>query len=113
MEILAESVGWGDYYFFLSVCTIGALVFGSFIVRAVVMYAQLKSFTSDDFFPLIFIVGLTVLFAAGAYGIQKEGPEITYEAKITDFNEVYESGYEIVSKHGSLYTIRKTGEETE
>ncbi len=33
-----------------------------------------------------------------------------YEAIITDFNEVYEQGYEIVDQRGDIYVVKKTEE---
>jgi hypothetical protein len=32
------------------------------------------------------------------------------EVKITDFNEVYEKGYEIVEQRGDIYVIQKAEE---
>jgi hypothetical protein len=38
------------------------------------------------------------------------GIEVTYEAVVTDFNEVYEQGYEIISQNGKIVTLRKVGD---
>lgn len=31
-----------------------------------------------------------------------------YEVKITDYNEIYEKGYEIIEKRGDIYVIQKS-----
>lgn len=52
-----------------------------------------------------------LLFAAfSALMIFVVGIEVTYDAVITDFNEAYEQGYEIISQNGKIVTLRKVGD---
>ena len=35
---------------------------------------------------------------------------VTYDAIITDWNEVYEQGYEVIETNGKIVTLRKVGD---
>jgi len=108
LEILAENVDRGEFLLLLGFLGVVGAFFVIIFFAGVAMSISLKSFTSEDFFGLLIGAGISALCIFAFIAVYKSGPNITYEAKVTDFNEVYESGYEIVSKHGSLYTIRES-----
>jgi len=37
----------------------------------------------------------------------KSGVEIEYKVTVTDFNEIYNNGYEIINQEGKIYTLKK------
>ena len=39
------------------------------------------------------------------------GEDVTYDAIVTDWNEVYEQGYEVVEAKGKIVTLRKVDSE--
>jgi len=47
------------------------------------------------------------LAATGIIHSFKSGVEIEYKATVTDFNEVYNNGYEIINQEGKIYTLKK------
>lgn len=42
-----------------------------------------------------------------AIATHRSDPRVEYKALITDFNEVYEQGYKIISQEGKIYTLEK------
>ena len=109
MEILSQSTDWGSHIFFLSVVIIFALI-------SVVVFFGIVVMTICDGIDSENVVGAIVsgLFAAlmifvAIIGIQ-DGPTTTYKAIVTDYNVVYEEGYEIISTDGKIVTLTKGDE---
>jgi vacuolar-type H+-ATPase subunit I/STV1 len=106
-EILTQHTHYGGYWFFLIFGGVMALLFASMVIGLIV--DAIKGEAGGDS-----IVGVVVcaIITAGLLWILvytiAQGPETTYKAKITDFNVVYEKGYEIIEKDGELYTIRES-----
>lgn len=80
-----------------------------FVMALTALYLFL---TGDYYISLIagflFTAAIGVFLAYGSYQMYKDGAEVTYKATITDFNEVYDKGYEIVDREGEIYTLVKT-----
>ncbi|MDF1511098.1 MULTISPECIES: hypothetical protein [Bacillaceae] len=93
MEILAETTHWGIYWFILIIIGAVTLVCALGIMSVIVEWAK---------------YGMEGEFIYGIYDTVSSGPDVTYKALITDFNEVYEQGYEIVDQDGKIYTIRES-----
>lgn len=94
MEILATNT---DYF---------AMVIGGFAAVIAVFIIAVAIWVKE-----IHAIWYALLFAAFSglfiFGV---GVEVTYDAVITDFNEVYDQGYEIISQKGKLVTLRKVGD---
>lgn len=79
----------------------------------IVLCAGIKSilasgFEISDIPPLIIGMLLVGLLTYGGYCFHTEGVGAEYQATITDFNEVYDNGYEIIGREGEIYTLVKT-----
>ena len=80
-----------------------AIITGSFALGLVM--------ETDDPMNLVFAGILSIVLVANIFGIAgliKDGPDRTFQATITDFNEVYNNGYEIVDRDGKIYTLRES-----
>lgn len=94
MEILATNT---DYF---------GVVFGGLVALATVFIIVMAIWTKE--WGALWVALLIGSFSgAMILGI---GIEVTYDAVITDFNEVYDQGYEIISQKGKLVTLRKVGD---
>lgn len=94
MEILATNT---DYF---------GVVFGGLAALATVVIIVATLITKE--WGALWVALLIGSFSgAFIFGI---GIEVTYDAVITDFNEVYDQGYEIISQKGKIVTLRKAGD---
>jgi hypothetical protein len=109
VEIVAESTLWFEYIFVLSIigiCFIISVL--GFIIGLATIFDRTFS---KDFSGYAVTAGsllLTALFSAIFYGGIKAGPTVQYKATITDFNEVYNNGYEIIDREGDLYILQES-----
>ncbi|MEW5569722.1 hypothetical protein [Rossellomorea marisflavi] len=107
MEILSTTEHNIQFYFALFVViaiTSLCLVLGT--VSIVVMSIEKSPKLSDIILTVVLLCCAGFFIVVTVQGINK-GAEVTHKAKITDFNEVYDNGYEVVGKDGSLYIITK------
>jgi amino acid transporter len=107
MEILSTTEHYIQFYLALSVViviTAFCLVLG--ITSIVVMSIEKSPKLSDIILTVVLLCCASFFIIVTVQGINK-GAEVTHKAKITDFNEVYDNGYEVVGKDGSLYIITK------
>jgi uncharacterized MnhB-related membrane protein len=98
VEILAMNTDWSEFLFVLIIAIIASLVL---LASSLICLAQ------KDYLMTVICTILTVLFTALVFVIIHKGPDVTYQAKISDFNAVYKHGYKIISHDDKLYTIRK------
>lgn len=107
MEILSQTTHWGSYVFLLIL--LGAVALGC----AAVLLALISEIVRGEVYGE-YIAGFVVALVFGIVGILgfidviKDGPPVEYKALITDFNEVYTQGYEIIERDGKLYTISES-----
>ena len=94
MEILATNTN----YF--------GVVFGG-IIAVIALLVLIAAVCTREWGALWGALLFTVFSAAMVFVV---GIEVTYDAVITDFNEVYEQGYEIISQNGKIVTLRKVGD---
>jgi hypothetical protein len=111
MQILSENVLWGEYITVATLLAIAGSLFGYIGYNAI---AQLVKGKIPIHFPNIALCTLTVLsslflYATCALAIH-QGAEVEYKVVITDYNEVFNQGFEIVDKEGDISTIKKVGE---
>lgn len=107
MEILSTTEHYIQFYLALSVViviTAFCLVLG--ITSIVMMFVDKNPKFSDLVLTAVLLCCAGFLMFVTVQGTKK-GVEVTHKAKITDFNEVYDNGYEVVGKDGSLYIITK------
>jgi hypothetical protein len=83
------------------------LFFGSIVV-AIIANVVTNTASGGEVVGALVCAVFSGLFIWMFVGATAQGPETTYKAKITDFNVVYEKGYEIIEKDGELYTIRES-----
>jgi ABC-type transport system involved in multi-copper enzyme maturation permease subunit len=102
VEIVAETVLWGRYF---------ALIIALIALLTVATILLIVEFVGEDP-PTIWLVMLGavntfLIISIIAYMVNK-GPETQYKAIITDFNEVYSQGYEIVDREGDIYILQES-----
>lgn len=107
MKILYTDVLKEDYFATIWYGTAFSLIALGFLVYQLI---KIKKGNSDwgRVFLSIALVILISLFAYSTVRAVKEGIKEEYKATITDFNEVYDKGYEIVDREGEIYTLVKT-----
>jgi nicotinamide mononucleotide (NMN) deamidase PncC len=106
-EILTQHTHYGEYVFILIVAGAMALLFGGIVIALV--GAAIKNGIGDgDIIGSIFCAVIAAVCVWAFVLTIAQRPDVTYKAKITDFNVVYENGYEIIEKDGELYTIRES-----
>ena len=107
MEILSKT----EYYSFHPILGIFCLIIGIAFLGLVVAMI-IEAFKKEEYalipISLFFIVLAVVLFLGYNTSLDRE---MVYEYKviITDFNEVYEKGYEVTDQNGKIYTVTKHG----
>lgn len=99
MEILAENVSYG-----LAIVLTAYLTFG--IITTLVVCLD-NDF--DNLFRFIALIVMALCMSALAW-VWQDPTYVTYTAVVTDWNEVYEQGYEIIETKGKIVTLRKVGE---
>ena len=108
MEILAINTHLLTHILALIVIGIMALLTTALAGGAVINLVEHRGFIN-----VVWVIGFATvasLFSAAMVSTIQEGPEVTYRAKVTDFNEVYEKGYEVVGRNGAIYLLQKTKE---
>ena len=108
MEILAINTHLLTHILALIVIGIMALFMTTLAVGAVISLVEERSLV--NIFWVLFFTTVASLFSWVMVDAIQEGPEVTYRAKVTDFNEVYEKGYEVVGRNGAIYLLQKTKE---
>ena len=101
MEIVAETALWGRYF---------ALIIISIALLTVAAILLIAEFVGEDPPALLFVMlGAVITFVniSNIAYMVNNGPETQYKAIITDFNEVYSQGYEIVGREGDLYILQE------
>lgn len=77
------------------------------------MFVVTVAVTFDKYKPrwerVLAAVASVLLFLA-IFGIWTDPLYVTYDAIITDWNAVYEQGYEVVETNGKIVTLRKVDE---
>ena len=86
-------------FMFITIVCLSAVLFSIYVL----FY---KTDEDSVGYLLIFLMS-GCIFASITYKLYIAGPGITYKATITDFNEVYESGYKIVNEEEGIYTLKK------
>lgn len=105
MEILSETTFWSAHILLLIL--IGGITFFTFIGTINLIFETIKDFNIS---VLIGSICFGLMLAVSLYltivGIS-EGPVVEYTAKVTDYNEVYEQGYEVERHEGKLVILTK------
>lgn len=107
MEILATNTHWGAFIATVSVLSLTALLSVLITFGGLFTIISGESRKVIDFVLTTIVLGCSIGILIATFSVFKEGPQETYNAKIKDFNEVYNEGYEIVDSNGSLYILRK------
>lgn len=99
MEILSETTRDLEYLIIIGIWFFIALIGVAMIANSIIE----GRFKSELLMGLIILsLSMFVLFRI------KDIDNTEYKVIITDFNEVYNNGYEIVDKDGKIYTVRKS-----
>lgn len=107
MEILSGQVLKGEYYFILTVLSLIGLLFLIMSVGILISMISDKDFTFNNVAGTIVCGVVALLVSFGLYTAYQKGAEVQYKATVTDFNEVYDQGYEIIGNEGKIYTLKK------
>ena len=107
MEILSETAFWGEHIFLLIIFGVITLITGSIAVALIVAIVSGHGGELGDYIgTLIMSVFCALSIAIFIAGI-KQGPDVEYTAIVTDYNEVYEQGYEVKKVDGKLVILTK------
>lgn len=106
MEIVAETTLWGE---FISAMIVIVIIAGVMIGLAATFISEIVKYRSlmDFVFAILSTLGAVfavLLMISGFY----VGPSEQYKAIVSDYNEVYEQGYEIVGREGELSILRES-----
>lgn len=99
MEILAENVSYT-----------AALILTAYLTFGII--ASLSACLDSDYDNLFRFIALVAmgLCISALVCVWKDPTYVTYTAIVTDWNEVYEQGYEIIETNGKIVTLRKVGD---
>ena len=106
MEILNTTAHLLEYWFFITLAGVFLLLFGSLMCVGLSKMIKEKDYREDlgatiacTVISLIIVTSLVITF--------KEGVRITYDVKVSDWNEVYDQGYVIVKQKGEIVTVEQ------
>lgn len=105
MKILTET----EYYAFHPVLGVACLILGLFLLGLVIamIFTVIKEGDYEYLLPIIFVTVISVPMFVGFNASLDRKMIYKYKATITDFNEVYDKGYEITDREGEIYTLIK------
>lgn len=98
MEILTTSTSYGA-------AILLTIIFGAILLVAIVKIFTEKEVLLNVLSGIIGVLAISFLFL-----IWSDPAYVTYDAIVTDWNEVYEQGYEVVETNGKIVTLRKVGD---
>ena len=105
MEILATNEFVGQFWFeYILMCI---LTFGFFGMTVLCINILCKQFAWGGVIVAILFLAMALTFAFMGNNRYEEGIEIEHKVLITDYNEVYDKGYEVVEQEGDIFTIKK------
>lgn len=105
MKILATTELVGEFWFeYIALCIISLLCFSMATICINILF---QKFAIEGVYITIIVLAVAVMFAFFAHKDYKEGIEKEYKVLITDYNEVYGKGYEIIKQEGEIFTIKK------
>jgi hypothetical protein len=103
VEILSTTTLWGEHWFLIVIMGAVVICIASLAVGIFFEDSGSERYVYVGILTLLLAAGLTMLI-----NLVKDGPDRTFQAIITDFNEVYTNGYEIVERDGKIYTLRES-----
>lgn len=106
MEILSETTQWGGYLFAMTIIVTIAIALAAVAIWGIVDVIRNRFTPSDIVIALVFSVLASLMAISAVIGI-KDGPTTEYKAIVTDYNVIYEEGYEIISTEGKIVTLTK------
>lgn len=110
MQILSENMLWGEYFTVITLLAIAGCLFGYLGYNAIVQMVKGKIplYAHNIVLCVLTIVSSLFLYTTCIFVIH-QGAEVEYKVVITDYNDVFKQGYEIVDKEGDITTIKKAG----
>lgn len=106
MEILNETIHYSEFLFFLFLIGGTALLFVVLAVGFSCVIINERDFSLSSFGVVSIVIVIAIGAITGTVVTIKRGANITYEAKVTDWNEVYDHNYEVVKQKGDIVTIK-------
>lgn len=106
MNILATVEYHGWFWFILISLSVITLLFIGLVVIGIVSIIR-EGIDFNSIAALFICALLSTLFGFGTLSAYIDGVQVEYKATVTDFNEVFNKGYEIVKKEGEIYTLTK------
>jgi len=106
MEILSQSTDWWIYIPLMLLCSFFAVALVSTTIYGI--YSTFREGIGDGnlIATIVLAIASALMVTGTVFGIL-DGPTTTYKAIITDYNVVYEEGYEIISTDGKIVTLTK------
>lgn len=106
MEILNETIHYGEFW--SSIVFFGGLGILLLLMGIAFWWSNIKerNFTLDSVTGASGFTFIGIILAIFTIQTINHGANITYEAKVTDWNEVYDQGYEVVKQKEGIVTIK-------
>lgn len=99
MEILATNISYA------------AAIFITIIFGIISLVGIAGTFEKGESTVSRVLAGVIALLGIGMLIFVWSDPQyVTYDAIVTDWNEVYLQGYEVVEQNGKIVTLRKVGD---
>ncbi len=108
MEFLAETTLWSAYVGLL--IFLGLLALVGLALFGFTVYVAFREGVSVGGAVISVLAALLIsIISAVIIQTVNGGPDVEYTVLITDYNEVFAQGYEIVRQEGSLTVLKKLG----
>lgn len=104
MEILYTTEHVLEYWGFIVLAVMLLLLFGSLMFVGLFNLIKEKDYSEDLGATIICAIFSSVLVASLIMLINQD-VRVTSDVKVTDWNEVYEQGYEVVKQKGDIVTV--------
>lgn len=106
MEIIAENTIWWAFIVMLTLLIAFAGIFITVFIYGLVDTLR-KGWDAESIIALVLLFILSALSIAGSVEAIIDGPPVEYKAIVTDWNAVYDGGYEVIDIDGKIVTLRK------
>lgn len=107
MEILSETVHSGEFFFFIGILSIVAVVCAVMAIGFIVDFISKKKIDANYAAGFLVTAVLSVFLGIFISVSVKQGAHVTYRATVSDYNQVYEQGYEVIGHEGEIVLLQK------
>lgn len=107
MEILSQTNHYFEFYGYLLILLVFCLFFGGCTVAFYYSIFKEKDYSLNTISGTVVFTIMTIVLICGLVLTINENVRITYKAKVSDWNEVYDQGYKVVERNDNTVTLEK------